>query len=88
MLVKVPFDHQGPMFRCVAVQKEPAVSCPFFRPFPSHCFPEAMGGFDIHFSVYSTPFWDKFTAKETLNIKENLQRNFVLALVELLLCYS
>jgi hypothetical protein len=58
---------QGPMYRFVAVQKKPAVSCTFFQ-FPSHCIPTAMEGF-----AYISLF--------IVCIKENPQRIFGFALV-------
>jgi hypothetical protein len=79
-LGKVLFNHND-MCRCI-MQKKPAISCAFFQMFLSHCIPDMMEDFDIHFFVYSMPLWNKFVVDEILSIKENLQCNFVLAFVE------
>jgi hypothetical protein len=63
------------MYRWIIMQKKPAVSCQFFQMFPFHCNPEAMKDFDIHFFVYSMPFWGKLIVDKTLSIKENLTYN-------------
>jgi hypothetical protein len=48
---------------------------------PSHCILEAMEDFDVHFLVYSTPFWNNVIVDKTLSIKENLKHNLAFALL-------
>jgi hypothetical protein len=47
----------------------------FFRIFPSQCIPEASEEFDVPVFVYSTPFCNKFTVDETLNVASSADRH-------------
>jgi hypothetical protein len=65
---KVLLDHQWSMCRSDIMQMKPAVSCPLFGMFPSHCIPEVTEDFDIYFFIYRKPFWNKFLAAKTLSV--------------------
>jgi hypothetical protein len=81
VLGKVLFGHQRPMHSCVVVKEKPAVSCPFFWTFHSHCVPEKTEEFYAHFSLLN-----KWIVHETLRIEVNLQLylRFALFLAEFL----
>jgi hypothetical protein len=73
VLLKVLLVHQRPMYMCFVVQKTQLFPAQLFRTFPSHSIPEVTENFDVHFFVYSTPFWNKFSVDQALSVTENLQ---------------
>jgi hypothetical protein len=60
---------------------------PIFWTYPSQCIPAMVEDFNVHFFVrlflcLQHDLWSEFTVNETLSIKEVLQHNPAIALVQ------